>query len=150
MLKLHCYLIKVGKQATQWDSNQNYLNSVSRWSSSVWIWEDTSLPKCLMCSFRSLGSRYYCHQPAWGLLTNFFTFWILFLISKRKTKQNKKMKRWHSVISNLPFLISQQYLKSMVLLLSNEKCLTNPSFCGINEMLFLLASHILDLSLLSS
>ena len=38
----------------------------------------------------------------------------------------------------------------MVLLFSSESCLTNASFWDINEMLFLLTSYILDLSLLFS
>lgn len=48
-----------------------------------------SLPKCSMCSSRSLGSCYHCHQPAWGLLINLFTFLGLCSSSvKRKTKRS--------------------------------------------------------------
>lgn len=39
------------------------------------------------------------------------------------------------MISNLLYLTSQQYLKDVMLLFSNERCLTHAGLFGINEML---------------
>lgn len=145
------YLIKVGTWAT-------YFRCQSK------LFEFWIKFKCLNLKSHFLPQMFnvLIQKEAWGpvitatnlpecFLQTCLPFWILFFISKMKNWEITKApssNNIHCVISNLLlYLISQQYLKNMAVLFSNDRRLTNSSFYGTNGEE---SNYIPGLSLLSS